>query len=324
VAAGTQPNTVLAREDATHAFIDGKYFRALDEEGAPATPERVAKPAEVRVLMYRHADGRFMSFFGDLHPSFAGNVVKAMGGTKQGYPVLTRVMAKAAGGPAGAEQILAEANKAWRATVVRVERLTPTIVEVVVEAPAAARNFEPGQFYRLQNYEARSRKVDGTLLTMEGLALTGAVGRQGQGPAVADHARDGRLVRSLHAARAGRAGDRDGPDRHADRDRAGETVVLAGGGPRQRGAVLDRPGVPPRRQQVLYFAGYKRAIDRYKVEEIEAAADVGGVVLRRGAGLSRRHGRRTRPWSPTSSRPCACTRRARSASSRSRSTTPTG
>ena len=35
VAAGTQPNTVLAREDATHAFIDGKYFRALDEEGEP-------------------------------------------------------------------------------------------------------------------------------------------------------------------------------------------------------------------------------------------------------------------------------------------------
>ena len=85
VAAGTQPNTVLAREDATHAFIDGKYFRALDEDGNPATPERVAKPAEVRVLMYRAADGRFMSFFGDLHPSFAGNVVKAMGGTKQGY-----------------------------------------------------------------------------------------------------------------------------------------------------------------------------------------------------------------------------------------------
>ena len=92
VAAGTQPNTVLAREDATHAFIDGKYFRALDEEGNPVTPEKVCKPAEVRVLMYRAADGRFMSFFGDLHPSFAGNVVKAMGGAKQGYPVLTRTM----------------------------------------------------------------------------------------------------------------------------------------------------------------------------------------------------------------------------------------
>jgi hypothetical protein len=35
----------------------------------------------------------------------------------------------------------------------KVERLTPTIVEVVVHAPLAARKFQPGQFYRLQNFE---------------------------------------------------------------------------------------------------------------------------------------------------------------------------
>src|SRR5712672_2653546 len=122
VAAGTQPNTVLAREDATHAFIDGKYFRALDEEGNPVTPERVAKPAEVRVLMYRAADGRFMSFFGDLHPSFAGNVVKAMGGAKQGYPVLTRTLEKLPPYARTPAEILAEANDQWRARVVRVDR----------------------------------------------------------------------------------------------------------------------------------------------------------------------------------------------------------
>src|SRR5471032_1908368 len=157
VAAGTQPNTVLAREDATHAFIDGKYFRALDEAGETATPERVCKPSDVRVLMYRHADGRFMSFFGDLHPSFAGNVVKAMGGAKQGYPVLTRTMEKLGAPKRSPADILAEANRQWRARVVRVERLTPTIVEVVVEAPAAARNFEPGQFYRCRT----SRRTPG-------------------------------------------------------------------------------------------------------------------------------------------------------------------
>ena len=39
-------------------------------------------------------DGRAVSYFGDLHPSFSGNVVKAMGGAKQGYPVLTRTMEK--------------------------------------------------------------------------------------------------------------------------------------------------------------------------------------------------------------------------------------
>ena len=36
---------------------------------------------------------------------------------------------------------------------------------------------------------------------------------------------------------------------------------------------------------MIYFAGYKRMIDRYKVEEIERAADVDRLVLRRGAGL---------------------------------------
>ena len=50
-------------------------------------------------------------------------------------------------------------------------RLTPNIVEVVVRAPIAARAFKPGQFYRLQNYEAHAARVDGTTLAMEGLAL---------------------------------------------------------------------------------------------------------------------------------------------------------
>ncbi len=274
VAAGTQPNTVLAREDATHAFIDGKYFRALDEEGAPTTPERVCKPDDVRVLMYRHADGRFMSFFGDLHPSFAGNVVKAMGGAKQGYPVLTRSMEKLAAPKHSPQEILADANNAWRATVVRVERLTPTIVEVVVEARAAAANFEPGQFYRLQNYEARSKKVDGTLLTMEGLALTGAWVDKDKG------------LLSLITLEMGGSSDLCallepgepvivmGPTGTPTEIEPGETVVLAGGG--LGNAVLFSIGQAFRKagSKVLYFAGYKKVIDRYKVEEIEAAADI--------------------------------------------------
>ena len=274
VAAGTQPNTVLAREDATHAFIDGKYFRALDEEGNPATPERSCKPADVRVLMYRHGDGRSMSFFGDLHPSFAGNVVKAMGGAKQGYPVLSRTMERLAAPARSPAGILAEANRDWRAKVVRVERLTPTIVEVVVEAPAAARHFEPGQFYRLQNYEARSKKVDGTLLTMEGLALTGAWVDKDRG------------LLSMIALEMGGSSDLCallepgepvivmGPTGAPTEIEPGETVVLAGGG--LGNAVLFSIGQAFRKagSKVLYFAGYKRVIDRYKVEEIEAAADV--------------------------------------------------
>src|SRR5215831_6008460 len=93
VAAGTQPNTVLGREDPANIVLDGRHFRALDEDGNPAIPERVAKPSAVRVLTHLRPDGRAVSFFGDLHPSFSGNVVKAMGGATQGYPVVSRMLA---------------------------------------------------------------------------------------------------------------------------------------------------------------------------------------------------------------------------------------
>ena len=85
-----QPNTVLAREEGVGLELDGKYFLACDETGAPVKPGAAYLQAEAaRVLLHRYPDGRFMSFFGDLHPSYFGNVVKAMGSAKQGYPVVS-------------------------------------------------------------------------------------------------------------------------------------------------------------------------------------------------------------------------------------------
>jgi hypothetical protein len=60
------------------------------------------------------------------------------------------------------------------ARVHEVVRLTLKIVEVVIKAPMAARAFNPGRFYRPQNYETLAPRVDGTTRAMKGLALTGA------------------------------------------------------------------------------------------------------------------------------------------------------
>ena len=154
VAAGTQPNTVLAREDPEHVALDGRYFRALDEDGQPGDARAGRQARGGAGPDEPPPDGRAVSFFGDLHPSFAGNVVKAMGGAKHGYPVVSRMLARrAAGGrrPGGAE---GPARRRIAGAGAQVERLTPKIVEVVVRAPMAARAFQPGQFYRLQNYES--------------------------------------------------------------------------------------------------------------------------------------------------------------------------
>lgn len=273
VAAGTQPNTVLGREEPQHVSIDGKYFQAFDEHGQKVKPERVTKPSAAHVLMNLRPDGRAISFFGDLHPSYAGNVVKAMASAKQGYPVVSRVLARQAPSDVSPEALLARLDDELRATVHAVNRLTPTIVEVVVRAPMAARAFKPGQFYRLQNYETLSLDANGTRLAKEGLALTGASVDREKGllsTIVLEMGGSSDLCAQLAP---GEPVVLMGPTGHPTETPAGETVLLIGGG--LGNAVLFSIGQALRANgsRVIYFAGYKRAIDRYKVEEIERAAD---------------------------------------------------
>jgi NADPH-dependent glutamate synthase beta subunit-like oxidoreductase/NAD(P)H-flavin reductase len=276
VAAGTQPNTVLAREDPANFALDGRYFGACDDDGNPARPEyAAAKPGELRVLLSRRPDGRFVSFFGDLHPSFFGNVVKAMGGAKQGYPVVSRVLARVA--PASTESdaaFFARLDRELRPRVEQVVRLTPNIVEVVVRAPAAARRFRPGQFYRLQNFESLAQRVDGTRLAMEGLALTGAWVDKQRGLLSTIVLEMGGSSDLCALLKPGEPVVLMGPTGAPTEIPRGETVLLAGGG--LGNAVLFSIGQALRAagSRVLYFAGYRRPIDRYKIVEIEAAADV--------------------------------------------------
>jgi NAD(P)H-flavin reductase len=274
VAAGTQPNTVLARELPDLVQLDGKYFQAVDDAGVPVKPERVAKPQEARVLMQVRPDGKSMSFFGDLHPSFAGNVVKAMASAKQGYPVVSRALEAAPKSSPAAGELLERLNRDLRAVVHEVIRLTPTIVEVVVRAPLAAQAFEPGQFYRLQNYETLAPRACGTLLTMEGLALTGASVDREKGlisVIVLEMGGSSDLCQLLHP---GEPVILMGPTGAPTEAPHAETVLLAGGG--LGNAVLFSIGQKLRSvgSRVLYFAGYKKIQDRYKVDEIEKAADV--------------------------------------------------
>jgi len=274
IAAGTQPNTVLAREDAEHFPLDGRYFRAIDDDGNPVSPERSAKPSPPRVLMTRDGENRYTSFFGDLHPSFFGNVVKAMGSAKQGFPVVSRVLERRPARPAEETQRFFDTlNARLRATVHRVDRLTPRIVEVVVRAPFAAREFRPGQFYRLQNYEALSLGANGTRLAMEGLAMTGAWVDRDEGLVSTIVLEMGGSSDLCAVLKPGEPVVLMGPTGTPTETPGDETVALVGGG--LGNAVLFSIGAALRAagSRVLYFAGYKKLQDRYKVDEIEAAAD---------------------------------------------------
>ena len=274
VAAGTQPNTVLAREDPGNVFLDGKWFQAVDDDGQPVKPERLAKPSEARVLMSVRADGRAISFFGDLHPSFAGNVVKAMAGAKQGYPVVSRALARRQASEPAPAVLLTHLNNELRAFVEDVVRLTPNIVEVIVKAPMAARAFSPGQFYRLQNFETLAPRANGTTLAMEGIALTGASVDREKGLLSTIVLEMGGSSDLCALLKPGEPVILMGPTGSPTETPSNETVLLVGGG--LGNAVMFSIGQALRDSgsRTIYFAGYKKIIDRYKIDEIEKAADV--------------------------------------------------
>ena len=111
-----------------------------------------------------------------------------------------------------------------------VERLTPTIIDLVVRSPLAARKFEPGQFYRLQNFETESGIVAGTRLALEGIALTGAWVDKDRGLLSLIVLEMGASSRLCATLKPGQRVVVMGPTGSPTEIPHGEKVLLAGGG----------------------------------------------------------------------------------------------
>ena len=234
VAAGTQPNTVLAREHPGQFKLDGKYFRACDEDGPPVKPEySLSKPAQAEVSLSRLEDGRFVTFFGDLHPSYFGNVVKALGSAKQGYPVVTRAPASMRRRSRWCGRFVPGAAPRPARHGASRERLTPTIVEMVIKAPwpraiSAGPVLPPAEFRNPGSGGGCRRgahaAADG------GPRADRRLGRRDCGPGVDHRAGDGRLEGPVRTAKPGEPVVLMGPTGAPTEIAADETVMLAGGG----------------------------------------------------------------------------------------------
>jgi NADPH-dependent glutamate synthase beta subunit-like oxidoreductase/NAD(P)H-flavin reductase len=286
VAAGTQPNITYEREHAGTFEVDARAkafrsFRALRATDGQLRLEPVAA-GETGFFTSYLRDGRTVSYYGDNHPVYAGSVVRAMASAKDGAPHVEALFAPevAALDPAAQpardaafRAFAARLDGELRATVARVERLTPTIIEVVVHAPAAARRFEPGQFFRLQNFEAFAHAAGGSRLAMEGLALTGAWVDKPAGLLsliVLEMGGSSRLVSSLQP---GEPVVVMGPTGAPTEIPEAESVVLCGGGLGNAVLFSIARALRARGSRVLYFAAYRKREDIYKIEEIEAATD---------------------------------------------------
>ncbi|HEV7701681.1 MAG TPA: FAD-dependent oxidoreductase [Pyrinomonadaceae bacterium] len=286
VAAGTSPNVIYEKEKPGTFKMDewGQFFEphkvARNGDGKPHAVG-AAKGEPAFFTSYEH-DGKFISYYGDNHPQYAGNVVKAMASAKHGYEHVVELFVDefaSRGELPQAERdeifdkLEATLDEQLRAYVVRVERLTPTIVDVIVKAPLQARKFEPGQFYRLQNFETSAPIIDGTRLLMEGLALTGAWVDEEKGLLSMIVLEMGTSSRLCSLLKEGEEVLVMGPTGTPTEIPENENVLLAGGGLGNAVLFSIARALRSRNNKVIYFAGYKNGHDLFKREEIENATD---------------------------------------------------
>ncbi|MDC0857081.1 FAD-dependent oxidoreductase [Rickettsiales bacterium] len=262
IAAGTKANVIIASEDQDF-HVEDRYLKLISKE----------TEIKDKFICYKNAKLEAVSVFGDMHPYYAGSVVKALASSKYGYKVISRLLTKKPLKQITNHDFKQELDISFEAKVTKITRLTDNIIEVKVRSKLACKNFQAGQFYRLQNFSKSAKIIDGKRLDIEPLALTGSeinlktyeisliALEMGGSSNLLKHLNENDEIILM------------GPTGTPTEIPKNKTILLAGGG--LGNAVLFSIGKALKNNgcKVLYFAGYKKNKDRYKIEAITNAAD---------------------------------------------------
>lgn len=268
IAAGIKPNIILAKEDKDFK-LDHQHFQLIDQNAQNQSKSGSVKSKKINILTYINKD-KSVSFFGDMHPDFSGNVVKAMASAKKGYPIINQIL------PKNNHQIdfknfSENLSNLLHAKIKKINRLTEDIVELIIKAPLAARNFKAGQFYRLQNYHYFAPKENNISLDMEPLAVTGSEVNADEISVIIIE--NGVSSKICHKLQENEQIILMGPTGSPSNIPQNKKILLIGGTLGNAALLSIAKAMKAANCQILYFAGYKKDSDCYKREEIEKVTD---------------------------------------------------
>jgi len=172
LAAGTAPNKAPFYEDKLKFELDGNTFQIIDLLGKKLPAITSPKGDNIGFICAKNEQGKTVSFFGDLHPSFNGSVVKAMASAKNGYPFISKSLQTLDKSQISYEDFLQKINQDFAVKVAEINILSDYFIELVVHAPLLARKTKLGHIFRLHNYHSLAKNSDKTLMAMEGVAVT--------------------------------------------------------------------------------------------------------------------------------------------------------
>ena len=180
VAAGTSPNTIYATEHGTIEVEDKHHFQGFDLLGNKVEYDREknVKDDFAPFTSYEHKDHR-VSYIGDTHPTFNGNVVKAITSAKRTADQVIESMKALPANHLSNDELSATMTEGLTVTVQSVNRDNPAVAEVWVKAPFVAKNFKPGQFFRLQTYEVDGQIIEDTRMQIPLFTASGTGSKDG-------------------------------------------------------------------------------------------------------------------------------------------------
>lgn len=174
VAAGTSPNTIYNDEHQNTFSVNEKsgFFETFDLISSEDSISLERKTDGNGFFTSYLKNGKTISFFGDCHPNYFGSVVKAMASAKNGYSRVADSMKNLNPNCNDFHTFTNSLSDKFKTTVENVATLSPEYIQLRIVSKNAALKWQPGQFFKLQNYEVNTKNSDSDLNYIEPVFLS--------------------------------------------------------------------------------------------------------------------------------------------------------
>jgi NADPH-dependent glutamate synthase beta subunit-like oxidoreductase/NAD(P)H-flavin reductase len=284
VATGARPNIAYEFEHRgtfNQEKMQYQFYHLTSEQTLQLSSQIThCKASQIGAFTSYNKGNKKVTFLGDTHPIFHGNVVKAVASAKKTYPQILELFGNQLfqKGDQIEYQLFHKKLKEKLSTyVVDIKRHTSSVLELTIHAPMAAEQFRAGQFFRLQTYEQNALQLHRTLLQTEPMAVLGAGVNKEEGIVsimVLEQGASSRLCALLKKGDPIALMGPTGVKTKIPDSNVSETVLFLGG--RLGAADIKTVGLALRKAgcKVLYLAGFRNAEEVYCQTDLEMAADV--------------------------------------------------
>ncbi len=272
MAIGTMPNISFVLEDHLEFANDGKYLNEIFPHKKSSEFENLHHKKTFSIITKIDENSKkSVSFFGDLHPNFEGNVVRAMASAKKGYEQINEALKLINYATQNIEY--KNYREDFLVNILKVERLSENVVEIYVKSKLLANQTQVGQIFRLHNYHALALESKGQTLAMEGVVVTALAIDKKQGVISGIVVETGGSSSLIKNFKAGEPCVFMGPSGKPTEIPRNETVVLVGGGRGNQPLTALAEAFKANGCKVLFFAGYRHENYIVRLERMQKSCD---------------------------------------------------